>query len=90
MARTSFFTSPPSPLLPILEWRGSQTYSDYGIYLSQTVGRAVEHLNERSEDQEDLLSRALSSMRDEDLQMLSRMSSRTLNSLDQECGTREG
>jgi hypothetical protein len=25
------FTSPPFPLLPTLKWRGSQTYSDYGI-----------------------------------------------------------
>ena len=81
------FTSSLPPLLPTLEWRGSQTYSDYGIYLSQTVGRSVEDLNKRSEDQEDLLSRSLSSMRDEDLQMLSVMSRRMLNSLDQETGS---
>ena len=30
------FTSPPSPLLPTLEWHVSQTYSDYGI--SQSNG----------------------------------------------------
>ena len=69
---------------------GSQTYSDYGIYPSQTVGRrAVEHLNDRSEDQEDLLSRSLSSMRDEDLHMLSIMSRRMLNGFDQESGSWE-
>jgi hypothetical protein len=58
------------------------------MYLSQTVGRrAVEHSNKRSEDQEDPLSRSLSGMTDEHLQMLSMMSRRMLNSFDQESGS---
>jgi hypothetical protein len=52
------------------------------VYLSSTIGRSVEPLNERSQDQEDLVSRSLSNMRDEDLQMLSIISRRTLNRLD--------
>jgi hypothetical protein len=47
-------------------------------------------LNRRSEDQKDLVSRSLSSMRDEDLQMMSVISRRMLNNLDQENGSREG
>jgi hypothetical protein len=70
------------PLLRTLEWRGSQTSSDYGISLSQTVGRSVEPLNEHPQDQEDLVSRSLSNMGDEDLQMLRIISRRMLNSLD--------
>ena len=67
-----------------------KTYTDYSFYLSQTVGRrAVEDLDERSEDQKDPLSRSLSSMKDEDLQMLSFVSRRMLNSLDQESGSQE-
>jgi hypothetical protein len=53
------------------------------VYLSTTVGRDVEHSNEHPEDQEDSGSRSLSNMSDEDLQMLSIISRRMLNSLDQ-------
>ena len=76
------FFSPPFPHLPTLEWRGSQTYSDYGIFLSSTVGRSVERSNELPQDQKDPVSRSLSKMRNEDLQMLSIISRRILNSLD--------
>ncbi|KAF8493950.1 hypothetical protein F5888DRAFT_1720839 [Russula emetica] len=49
---------------------------------AQTVGRSVEPLNEHRQDQEDLVSRSLSNMKDEDLQMLSIISRRMLNRLD--------
>jgi hypothetical protein len=52
------------------------------VYLRSTVGRAVEPLNEHLQDQEDLMSRSLSDMGDEDLQMLSIISRRMLNNLD--------
>jgi hypothetical protein len=58
-----------------------QTYSDW-LYLSQTVGRSVEPLIEHPQDQEDLVSHSLSSMKDHHLQMLSILSRRMLNSLD--------
>lgn len=49
------------------------------VYLSQTVGRSVEPLeDEYPQDQEDLVSR----LSDKDLQMLSIVSRRMLNSLD--------
>jgi len=47
-----------------------------------TVGRSVEPLIEHPEDQENLVSRSLSNMRDEDLQMMSIISRRMLNNLD--------
>jgi len=52
------------------------------VFLSSTVGRSVEPLIEHPQDQEDLVSRSLSNMRDEDLQMMSIISRRMLNSLD--------
>ncbi len=52
------------------------------IRLSQTVGRAFEILNEHPQDNEDPVSRSLSSLGDEDLQMLSVVSRRMLDSLD--------
>jgi hypothetical protein len=52
------------------------------VYLSSTIGRSVEPLIEHPQDQEDLVSRSLSNMRDEDLQMLSIISRRTLKNLD--------
>ena len=52
------------------------------MYLSQTVGRSVEPLIDDSQDQEDLVSRSLSNMKDEDLQKLSIFSRRMLNNLD--------
>jgi hypothetical protein len=58
-----------------------QTYSDW-LYLSQTVGRSVEPLIEHLQDQEDLVSRSLSNIGDEHLQMLSITSRRMLNGLD--------
>jgi hypothetical protein len=73
-------------LLPLVLPPSCQHLND----LSQTVGRAVEHSNERSEDQEDPVSRSLSSMRDGDLQMLSVISRRMLNSVGQESGSQEG
>ncbi|KAF8493951.1 hypothetical protein F5888DRAFT_700631 [Russula emetica] len=48
---------------------------------AETINRAVEPLNEHRQDQEDLVSRSLSNMRDEDLQMLSIISRRMLNRL---------
>ncbi|KAF8493952.1 hypothetical protein F5888DRAFT_1720859 [Russula emetica] len=45
------------------------------------LGRSVEPLIEYPQDQEDLVSRSLSNMRDEDLQMLSIISRRMLNRL---------
>jgi len=47
-----------------------------------TVGRSVEPLDEYPQDQEDLVSRSLSNMKDEDLQMLSIISRGMLNNLD--------
>ena len=52
------------------------------VCLSQTVGRAVEPLDEYPEDQEDLVSLSFSDMGDEDLQSLSIMLRRMLNRLD--------
>jgi hypothetical protein len=52
------------------------------VCLSQTVGRAVESLNEHPQDQEDLVPRSLSDLRDEDLKLLSIISRRMLYSLD--------
>ncbi|KAN0113720.1 hypothetical protein V8E52_007373 [Russula decolorans] len=49
---------------------------------AQTVGRSVEPLIEHPQDQEDLVSHSLSSMKDHHLQMLSILSRRMLNSLD--------
>ncbi|KAF8493956.1 hypothetical protein F5888DRAFT_1720879 [Russula emetica] len=49
---------------------------------ASTLGRSVEPLNEHRQDQEDLVSRSLSNMRDGDLQMLSILSRRMLNRLD--------
>jgi hypothetical protein len=76
-------TSPPYPthLLPTLEWRGGHEPILTIVYLSQTVGRSVEPLNEHPQDQEDLVSRSLSNMGDEDLRMLSILSRRMLNGL---------
>jgi hypothetical protein len=51
------------------------------VYLSQTVGRSFEPLNEHRQDQEDLVSRSLSNMGDEDLRMLSIISRRMLTAL---------
>ncbi len=50
------------------------------IHLSQTVGRSLEALHER--DHEDPVSRSLANLGDRDLQMLSVISRRILNSLD--------
>ena len=52
------------------------------VYPSQTVGRSVEPLIEHPQDQEDPVSRSLSNMKDEHLQMLSVISRRMLNNLD--------
>lgn len=52
------------------------------VYLSQTVGRSVEPLVEYHHDREDPVSRTLSNMEDEHLQMLSFISRRMVNSLD--------
>jgi len=74
-------TSPPSPSCQLLNGVCHKPILTM-VYLSQTVGRGVEPLIEHPEDQEDLMSRSLSNMRDEDLQMLSIISCRMLNSLD--------
>ena len=52
------------------------------VYLSSTVGRSVDPLIENPRDQEDPMSRSLSNIKDEHLQMLSAFSRRMLNSLD--------
>lgn len=50
------------------------------VYLSESVGRSVELLNdEHPQDQEDLVSRSLSNMGDDDIKMLSIISRRMLN-----------
>ena len=50
------------------------------VYLSESVGRSVEPLNdEHAQDQEDLVSRSLSNMGDDDIKMLSIISRRMLN-----------
>ena len=50
------------------------------LYLSEAVGRSVEPLNdEHPQDQEDLVSRSLSNMGDEDIKMLGIISRRMLN-----------
>lgn len=49
---------------------------------AETVGRSVEPLIEHLQDQEDLVSRSLSNIGDEHLQMLSITSRRMLNGLD--------
>ena len=54
----------------------------YMLYLSQTVGRSVESLDEDPPDQEDPLSRSLSNMGDDELKMLSFISRRMLSSVD--------
>jgi hypothetical protein len=71
----------PSPSCQLLNGVGHKLILTM-VYLSSTIGRSVEPLNERSQDEEDLVSRSLSNMRDEDLQMLSVISRRTLNRLD--------
>jgi hypothetical protein len=50
------------------------------VYLSQTVGRSVEPLDEDPQDQEDLVSRSLSNMGDKELKMLSFISRNMLDS----------
>ena len=75
------FTSPPSPSCQHLNDVGHKPILTM-IYLSSTVGRSVEPLDEYPQDQEDLVSRSLSNMKDEDLQMLSIISRRMLNNLD--------
>jgi hypothetical protein len=52
------------------------------VHLSSTIGRDVKPSDEHPEDQEDLVSHSLSHMSDGDLQMLSIISRRMLNSLD--------
>jgi hypothetical protein len=57
-----------------------------GVYLSQTIGRRANEPSDEHEvpqDHEDLVSRSLSNMRDEDLQMMSIVSRRMLSSLGQ-------
>jgi hypothetical protein len=51
------------------------------VYLSQTIGRSLESLDEHPQDHENLVSLSLSHMSDEDLKMLSIYSRRTLNRL---------
>jgi hypothetical protein len=74
--------SPPSPSCQHLNGRVTQNPILTMVYLSQTVGRAVEPLDEDPQDQEDLVSRSLSNMRDEELKMLSFISRNMLNSFD--------
>jgi hypothetical protein len=65
-------------------------HSDHAIYYPSTrVGRAVNPLDELPQDQEDRVSRSLSSMRDEDLRMLSIMSRRMHNRLDRRAAAPE-
>ena len=88
LARTFFFHYHISslPVLPTLEFT-NPILTDYDICFSQTIGRAVEPLDELPQDQEDPVSHLLSNMTDEDLKTLSVISRRMLNSLDQASGS---
>jgi hypothetical protein len=65
-----------------LNGRVTQNHILTTVYLSQTVGRSVEPLDEDPQDQEDLVSRSLSNMGDKELKMLSFISRNMLNSFD--------
>lgn len=78
-----FYASPPPTSCQPLNGVSHKPILTTVVYLSETVGRSVEPLDdEPSRDQEDLVSRCLSNIKDKDLQMLSIISRRILSGLD--------